>query len=114
MSKIDSVLILTINECPGHSVQQVIGTVYGTSVRSRTAVGNFTGGLRQAFGGEQSGYTKLMVDNREAAIADLAQKAADVGANAILGMRFDSGQIGNDKGTALNEITAYGTAVILD
>ncbi|MHB1665972.1 heavy metal-binding domain-containing protein [Thiomonas sp.] len=110
----DSVLVLTTNDCPGQKVIRVLGTVYGTSVKSRTAVGNFLGGIRQSFGGEQSGYTKLVADSRDAAIAALAQRAADVGGNAVLCMRFDSGQFGGgDKNMALNEVTAYGTAVVL-
>ncbi|OCX68009.1 hypothetical protein A6M27_10365 [Acidithiobacillus thiooxidans] len=107
------VLILTTNDCPGYTVQEIIGPVFGISVRSRNAVGNMLGNLSQSFGGEQKGYIKLASDARDSAIEQLTQAARTLGANAVLAMRFDSDQLGNEKGTALNEVVAYGTAVVL-
>jgi uncharacterized protein YbjQ (UPF0145 family) len=109
----DSVLILTINDCPGHTIARVIGPVYGTSVRSRTIVGNFLGGVRAIFGGKQSGFTQLINQNRDDALAALAEHARSLGANAVLGMRFDSGEFDSGQGQATNELTAYGTAVVV-
>lgn len=108
------VLILTTNDCPGARVARVIGPVYGCSVRSRSLVGNLLGGFRAAFGGEQQGYAKMVVETREKAIAALAEAAARLGANAVLAMRFDSGEFDSGQGQAMNEVVAYGTAVVLE
>ena len=87
-----SVLILTINDCPGMRVVRVIGPVYGTGVRSRNIVGNFLGGVRAIFGGKQAGYLKMIAQTRDDALVQLAEHARSLGANAVLGMRFDSGE----------------------
>jgi uncharacterized protein YbjQ (UPF0145 family) len=92
----------------------VIGPVYGTSVRSRNFAGNWFGGLRAIFGGRQKGYTKMISRSRSDALVQLAQAAKAVGANAVLAMRFDSGEFDSGPGQAMNEVTAYGTAVVLD
>ncbi|WP_226849799.1 YbjQ family protein [Acidithiobacillus ferrooxidans] len=88
----NSVLILTINDCPGMRVVRVIGPVYGTGVRSRNIVGNLLGGMRALFGGKQAGYLKMIAQTRDDALEQLAEHARSLGANAVLGMRFDSGE----------------------
>ena len=108
------VLILTTHDCPGSRITKVLGPVYGCSVRSRSIIGNFLGGLRAVFGGEQSGYARMVVDTREKAVADLAAAAARMGANAVLSFRFDSCEFDSGQGQAMNEVVAYGTAVILE
>ncbi|WP_226842565.1 YbjQ family protein [Acidithiobacillus thiooxidans] len=94
----NNVLIRTINDCPGMRVVRVIGPVYGTSVRSRNIVSNFLGGIRTVFGGKQSGYLKMIAQTREDALAQLAEHARSIGANAVLGMRFDSGEFDAGQG----------------
>jgi uncharacterized protein YbjQ (UPF0145 family) len=86
------VLILTINDCPGMRVVRVIGPVYGTGVRSRNIVGNFLGGVRARFGGTPVGYLKMIAQTRDDALEQLAANARSLGANAVLAMRFDSGE----------------------
>ncbi|BDB13313.1 YbjQ family protein [Acidithiobacillus ferrooxidans] len=108
------VLILTINDCPGMRVVRVIGPVYGTGVRSRNIVGNFLGGMRALFGGKQAGYLKMIAQTRGDALEQLAEHARSLGANAVLGMRFDSGEFDAGQGQAMNEVTAYGTAVVVE
>lgn len=108
-----SVMVVTTDEIPGYTISEIIGVVFGISVRSRTAIGNTMGNISQVFGGEQKGYAKLVQNTREAALADLVQKAAAAGANAVLAVRFDSNQVDNERNTALEEVLAYGTAVIL-
>ena len=110
----NNVLILTTNDCPGMRVVRVLGPVYGTSVRSRNIVGNFMGGLRAVFGGKQSGYLKMIAQTRDEALAQLADHAQSLGANAVLAMRFDSGEFDAGQGQAMNEVTAYGTAVVVE
>jgi uncharacterized protein YbjQ (UPF0145 family) len=68
---------------------------------------NVGASLRTIFGGEVRGYTKLLADSREHVLARLRQEVAGKGANAVLAMRFDSG----DSGNVMNEVAAYGMAV---
>ncbi|MBU2773261.1 YbjQ family protein [Acidithiobacillus ferrooxidans] len=109
-----SVLILTTNDCPGMRVIRVLGPVYGTSVRSRNIVGNFMGGIRAVFGGKQSGYLKMIAQTRDETLAQLADHAQSLGTNAVLAMRFDSGEFDAGQGQAMNEVMAYGTAVVVE
>jgi uncharacterized protein YbjQ (UPF0145 family) len=103
----DEILIATTNDIPGYKVVEVYGEVFGLIVRSRNVFGNIGASFRTVFGGEVKGYTNLLSDSREHALARLRQAAADKGANAVLAMRFDSGDIGQ----VMNEVAAYGTAV---
>ena len=105
MSK--DVLVVTTNDIPGYKVDEVYGEVFGIIVRSRNIFGNIGASLRTVFGGEVKGYTMLLADSREHALARLRDAAAEKGANAVLAMRFDSGDIGQ----VMNEVAAYGTAV---
>jgi len=84
------VLILTINDCPGMRVVRVI------------------------FGGKQTGYLKMIAQTRDDALEQLAEHARTLGANAVLGMRFDSGEFDTGQGQAMNEVTAYGTEVAVE
>lgn len=64
--------------------------------------------------GKQSGYLKMIAQTRDAALAQLADHAQSLGANAVLDMRFDSGEFDAGQGQAMNEVTAYGTAVVVE
>jgi uncharacterized protein YbjQ (UPF0145 family) len=100
-------IIVTTNDIPGYEVVEVYGEVFGLIVRSRNIFGNVGASLRTVFGGEVRSYTKLLSQSREHALERLKNAAIEKGANAILAMRFDSGDIGN----VMNEVAAYGTAV---
>jgi uncharacterized protein YbjQ (UPF0145 family) len=78
-------------------------------VRSRSVVGQACAGCQTFFGGEISTLTQLAVDSRNEAMNRLEQHAIQMGANAVFGMRFDSGELMQNT----NEIVAYGTAVKL-
>ena len=101
------IIITTTNDLPGYEIIEVYGEVFGLIVRSRNIFGNVGASFRTIFGGEVKGYTKLLADTREQAIERLRTEARDRGANAVLMMRFDSGDIGG----IMNEVVAYGTAV---
>jgi len=101
------VVTTTTNEIPGYKVVEVYGEVFGLIVRSRNLFSNIGASFRTIFGGEVKGYTTLLSDSREQAVARLREAAAKKGANAVLGMNFDSGDIGG----IMNEVAAYGTAV---
>jgi uncharacterized protein YbjQ (UPF0145 family) len=103
----DEVIVVTTNELPGYEVVEVYGVVFGLIVRSRNIFSNVGAGFRTIFGGEVGGYTKMLSKSREHAMERLVQAAKDKGANAVLMMRFDSGDIAK----VMNEVAAYGTAV---
>ena len=99
----------TFEPQPGTSVAHVVGPVWGITVRSRSVVGTACAGCQQFFGGEISALTSLANDSRNEAMSRLEQHAIEMGANAVLGMRFDSSELMQNT----NEIVAYGTAVRL-
>ncbi len=103
----DKVMVVTTNDIAGYEVKEVYGEVFGLIVRSRNVFSNIGAGLRTIIGGEVGGYTKLLSGSREKALDRMRESAASKGANAVLAMRYDSGDIGN----AMNEVAAYGTAV---
>ncbi|MDF0486920.1 YbjQ family protein [Sphingomonas sp. H39-1-10] len=103
-------LVATTENVPGHAVRATLGPVFGVVVRSRGLGGNITASLRSIVGGEIPEYTRLIEDTRRHAIDRMVQNATVMGANAIVMMRFDSGEIAQ----SMNEVVAYGTAVILD
>jgi uncharacterized protein YbjQ (UPF0145 family) len=103
----DKIMVATTNNLPGYEVVEVYGEVFGLIVHSRNIFGNIGASFRTVFGGEVKGYTKLLANTREQALERLRNEAEAKGANAVLMMRFDSGDIGG----VMNEVVAYGTAV---
>ena len=99
-------LISTMNDVPGQVVDEVLGEVFGLTVRSRNIGSQFGAGLKSMFGGELKGMTKALVDSREQVIQRMVDEAEAKGGNAILAMRFDTSELG----TTWTEICAYGTA----
>jgi uncharacterized protein YbjQ (UPF0145 family) len=103
----NGILAVTTNDAPGYEVVEVYGEVFGVMTRSRNVVSNFGASLKSIIGGEIGAYTKLLSDSRIEATERMKQAAAEKGANAVLAMRFDTGEIGQN----MNEVAAYGTAV---
>ena len=103
----ERVIVATTNDLPGYEVVEVYGEVFGLIVRSRNVFSNIGASFRTIFGGEVRGYSRLLAESREQALTRLRDEAASKGANAVLAMRFDSGDIGG----IMNEVAAYGTAV---
>lgn len=105
-----SILILTTFEAPpGLEIARVLGPCWGITVRSRSVIGTACAGCQQIFGGEISALTTLAIESRNEAMQRLEKHALQMGANAVLAMRFDSGELMQNT----NEIVAYGTAVLL-
>jgi uncharacterized protein YbjQ (UPF0145 family) len=100
------VLIATTNDVPGYEIEEVIGEVFGLTVRSRNLGSQIGAGLKSLVGGELRGMTKMLAEGRQEAIARLVEEAEAKGANAILAMRFDTSELGS----TWTEICAYGTA----
>ena len=101
------ILVVTTNDIPGYEVVEVYGEVFGVLTRSRNFVSTFGASLKTIVGGEIGAYTKLLTDSRIEATERMKQAAAQKGANAVIAMRFDTGEIGQ----SMNEVAAYGTAV---
>ena len=100
-------IVSTTESIAGHRTVETLGQVFGVVVRSRGLAGNMMAGLRSLFGGEIHEYTALVEDTRRHAVDRLCVNAAAMGANAVVMMRFDSGEIGQ----TMSEVVAYGTAV---
>ena len=100
-------LISTMNDLPGYTIDDVFGEVFGLTVRSRNIGSQIGAGLKSLIGGELGGMTKMLAQGREEAIERLAAEAEARGANAIVAMRFDTSELGS----TWTEICAYGTAV---
>lgn len=101
------ILVVTTNDIPGYEVVEVYGEVFGVLTRSRNMISGIGASLKSIVGGEIGAYTKLLSDSRIEATERMKQAAAEKGANAVLMMRFDTGDIGG----TMNEVAAYGTAV---
>jgi uncharacterized protein YbjQ (UPF0145 family) len=100
-------IISTMNDLPGYEVKEVLGEVFGLTVRSRHLGSQLGAGLKSLVGGELRGMTKALQESRQEARQRLQDAAAELGADAILAMRFDACEIGG----GWQEICAYGTAV---
>jgi uncharacterized protein YbjQ (UPF0145 family) len=101
------VIIATTNDLPGYEIQEVLGEVFGLTVRSRNIGSQFGAGLKSLVGGELKGMTKMLAEGREHATERLVEEAEAKGADAILAFRFDTSELGS----TWTEICAYGTAV---
>jgi len=106
----DTSLITTSNTLEGYKVTKHLGVVRGITVRSRSVVGNFAGGIQSLFGGRLSVYVELCENAREEAYQLLIQHARAMGANAIINMRYDA----NEVMQGITEVLAYGTAVVVE
>jgi uncharacterized protein YbjQ (UPF0145 family) len=100
-------IISTMNDLPGYSVDEVLGEVFGLTVRSRNVGSQIGASLKSLIGGELKGMTKMLASGRDDATERLVEAAGAKGANAVLAFRFDTSELG----TTWTEICAYGTAV---
>jgi len=103
-------MITTCLELPHHRVVKNIGLVRGITVRSRSVVGNLLGGLQTLFGGNITIYTNLCETARTEAYDLMCDHAERMGANAIIGMRYDATEVM----AGVTEVLCYGTAVVVE
>jgi len=101
-------LISTMNDIPGYEITDVLGEVFGLTVRSRNVGSQLGAAFKSLAGGELKGMTKNLASSRQEVIARMVQEAEEKGANAVLAMRFDTSEMGGN----WTEICAYGTAVV--
>lgn len=103
-------LVVTTNELEGYRIVRHLGLVRGLTVRSRSVVGNLGAAIQIFFGGNITVYTKLAEQTRQEAFNLLIAHAQEMGANAVIGMRYDANEIA----AAVTEVLAYGTAVVVE
>ncbi|HEY1275248.1 MAG TPA: YbjQ family protein [Thermoleophilaceae bacterium] len=100
-------IISTMNDLPGYEIEEVMGEVFGLTVRSRNVGSQIGASLKSMVGGELKGMTKMLSEGRQHASDRLVEEAEAKGANAVIAFRFDTSELGS----TWTEICAYGTAV---
>ena len=100
-------ILSTMNDLPGYEITEVLGEVFGITVRSRNVGSQLGAGFKSLVGGELKGMTKMLVEGRQHAQERLVEEAEAKGANAVIAFRFDTSELGS----TWTEICAYGTAV---
>src|SRR5215216_5192038 len=103
-------MVTTTFELNGYRIVRNLGIVRGIVVRSRSIVGTIGASLQTLIGGDISLFSKLCEDTRSDAFVSMLQHAADLGANAVIGVRYDATEIMQ----GVTEVLAYGTAVIVE
>ncbi|HXJ51272.1 MAG TPA: YbjQ family protein [Burkholderiales bacterium] len=102
-------MVTTAFSLPGYKIVRTLGVVRGLTVRSRSIVGNFLGGIQSIFGGNITIYTNLCEQAREETYRLMCEHADKHGANAIIAMRYDATELM----AGLTEVLCYGTAVVV-
>ena len=108
-----SMPVTTTFTIEGYRITQYLGVVRGLIVRSPTIAQGFLGGLKSIVGGNIGSYTEMCEQTRQQAYELLIDHARALGANAIIGMRYDASEIGGGRGVAATEVLCYGTAVVI-
>jgi len=103
-------IVVTTNDIPGYRIVQVHGLVRGNTIRARHLGRDIIAVLRNVAGGEITEYTKMLGESREQAIDRMLEEANALGANAVVGLRFQTSMV--QSGAA--EMLCYGTAVTVD
>ncbi len=103
-------LTTTAFDLPGYRTVRSLGVVRGIVVRSRSIVGNIGASIQTFFGGNISIYTELCERARGDAFQEMLAHAGELGANAVIGVRYDATEIG----AGVTEVLCYGTAVFVE
>jgi uncharacterized protein YbjQ (UPF0145 family) len=103
-------LTTTAFELPGYRLAKCFGVVRGIIVRSRSIVGNIGASIQSLFGGNISLYTSLCEQARDDAFRQMLAHAAELGANAVVGVRYDATELS----PGITEVLCYGTAVFVE
>ena len=106
----DHALVTTAFSFDGYKVVKQLGLVRGITVRSRSIIGNIGAGIQTLFGGNITLYQELCEKARQEAYEIMMYHAQQIGANAIIGMRYDA----NEVAAGVTEVLAYGTAVVVE
>lgn len=103
-------LTTTTFDLPGYRIVKSLGVVRGIIVRSRSIVGKIGAGIQGLFGGNISLYTSLCERTRDEAFQQMLVHGGELGANAVVGVRYDATEIG----PGMTEVLCYGTAVVVE
>jgi len=103
-------MVTTAFELPGFRIVRNLGVVRGITVRSRSVFGTLGGSLQTLIGGNITLFTQLCEKARGEAFEIMIQHASEIGANAIIGTRYDA----NEVMSGVTEVLAYGTAVVVE
>lgn len=103
-------MVTTTNELAGMRIVKTLGLVKGSSIRARHVGMDLTAALKNITGGEITEYTKLMAESREQALDRMRETAAQLGGNAVVGVRFVTSSVMQHA----SELLVYGTAVIVE
>ena len=109
-AQISPEMVTTGFDLTGYRIVKYLGVVRGITVRSRSALGNLAGGIQAFFGGNITIYTELCEHARAEAFTLMMQHAQELGANAIIGVRYDPNEVMD----GITEVLAYGTAVVVE
>ena len=109
-SRLSPAMVTTAFGFDGYQVVKHLGVVRGITVRSRSALGQWAAGVQQIFGGNITIYTELCEHARAEAFDLMIQHAAEHGANAVIGVRYDANEVTD----GVTEVLAYGTAVVVE
>ena len=110
MSETKKIIVVTTLEIPGKNIVRTLGLVRGNTIRARHVGKDIMAGLRNLVGGEVTEYAKLLAESREQALDRMVEQAEELGANAVIGLQFQTSVI---MGGAA-EMMAYGTAVVVE
>ena len=103
-------IITTSDQVAGKTVARTIGLVKGNTIQARHIGRDIRAGLKGIVGGEITDYTKMMAESREQSIDRMIEEANELGANAIIGLKFSTSMVMQ----MAAEILVYGTAVIVE
>jgi uncharacterized protein YbjQ (UPF0145 family) len=105
-------IVTTTLSVEGYRIVEYKGLVRGIIVRSPTITQGILGGLKNLIGGQIGAYTEMCEQARQTAYEALVDHARQMGANAIVGVRYDASEVGGSRGAA-TEVLCYGTAVVI-
>ncbi len=100
-------ILTTTDYIPGYEITQILGVVRGNTVRAKNVASDFVAGLKNLVGGEVDQYTRLLTEAREQALMRMVKQAENLGADAVINIRFTTSAVMQ----GMAEILAYGTAV---
>jgi uncharacterized protein YbjQ (UPF0145 family) len=109
-NQIQPAFVTTAFTIDGYRIGRSLGVVRGITVRSRSAIGTFGASVQQLFGGNITLYTRLCEQAREEAFQIMLEHGATLGANGIIGARYDATELT----PGVSEVLAYGTAVVFE
>ncbi|MFT5124619.1 MAG: hypothetical protein ACI9QL_001218 [Candidatus Omnitrophota bacterium] len=105
----NGVILTNVERIPGYEISEMLGLVQGSTIRAKHAGRDFMAGLKNIVGGELKGYTQLLQESRVEATNRMIAQAKELGANAVINVRYTTSSVAQ----GASEILAYGTAVSL-